>query len=113
MPTGDVLWHIPPLLAMHLVFGYLGHPRFDPSSPGFIALSVMQLMIMGALVTVVFVTLRPLENNPLPLWDGGFVEGRAAAAWRSACCCASRGRWSPAAGWPAGLSASALQACRP
>jgi hypothetical protein len=25
------LWHIPPLLAMHLVFDYLGHPRFDPS----------------------------------------------------------------------------------
>jgi multisubunit Na+/H+ antiporter MnhC subunit len=32
------LWHIPPLLAMHLVFDYIGFPRFDPSSPGFIAL---------------------------------------------------------------------------
>jgi hypothetical protein len=76
------LWHIPPLLAMHLVFDYLGHPRFDPSSPGFVVLSVVQLMIMGALVAVVFVTLRPLENNPLPLWDGGFVSrpgGRSAA----------------------------------
>ena len=67
------LWHIPPLLAMHLVFDYLGYPRFDPSSPGFIALSVMQLLIMGVLVALVFVTLRPLENNPLPLWDGGLV----------------------------------------
>ena len=76
------LWHIPPLLAMHLVFDYLGHPRFDPSSPGFVVLSVVQLMIMGALVAVVFVTLRPLENKPLPLWDGGFVSrqgGRSAA----------------------------------
>ena len=67
------LWHIPPLLAMHLVFDDLGYPRFDPSSPGFIALSVVQLLIMGVLVALVFVTLRPLENNPLPLWDGGLV----------------------------------------
>jgi Acyltransferase family len=67
------LWHIPPLLAMHLVFDYLDHSRFDPNSPGFIAVSVVQLLIMGVLVAVVFVTLRPLENNPLPLWDGGFV----------------------------------------
>jgi hypothetical protein len=76
------LWHIPPLLAMHLVFDYLDHPRFDPSSPGFVVLSVIQLMIMGTLVAVVFVTLRPLENNPLPLWDGGSVSrpgGRSAA----------------------------------
>jgi hypothetical protein len=69
------LWHIPPLLAMHLVFDYLGHPRFDPAAPGFIALSVVQLMIMGLLVALIFVTLRPLENNVLPLWDGGFVAG--------------------------------------
>jgi hypothetical protein len=68
------LWHIPPLLAMHLVFDYLGYPRFDPSSSGFIVLSVVQLLIMGALVAVVFVVLRPLENNPLPPWDSGFVS---------------------------------------
>lgn len=70
------LWHLPPLLAMHLVFDYLGYPRFDPSAPGFIALSVVQLLIMGAVVALAFVTLRPLENNPLPLWDGGFVPQR-------------------------------------
>ena len=34
------LWHIPPLLRMHLVFDYLGHPRYDPTAPGFIVLSV-------------------------------------------------------------------------
>jgi len=67
------LWHIPPLLAMHLVFDYLGYPRFDPTAPGFIALSVVQLVIMCVLVGLLFVTLRPLENKPLPLWDGGFV----------------------------------------
>jgi hypothetical protein len=67
------LWHIPPLLAMHLVFDYLGHPRFDPTSPRFLALSAVQLLIMGALVTLVFVALRPLENRPVPLWDGGYV----------------------------------------
>jgi hypothetical protein len=58
---------------MHLVFDYLGLPRYDPTAPGFIALSVVQLVIMVALVAIVFVVLRPLENNPLPLWDGGFV----------------------------------------
>jgi hypothetical protein len=67
------LWHIPPLLAMHLVFDYLGYPRFDPGSPGFIALSIVQLLIMALLVGLVFITLRPLENNPLPIWEGGFV----------------------------------------
>ncbi len=75
------LWHIPALLAMHLVFDYLGHPRYDASAAGFIALSILQLLIMVVLVATVFVLLRPLENNPLPLWDGGYV---AAPGWRSA-----------------------------
>jgi hypothetical protein len=67
------LWHMPPLLAMHLVFDYLGMPRFDPSAPGFVVLSLVQLAIMAALVGLAFLTLRPLENNPLPRWDGGLV----------------------------------------
>ena len=67
------LWHIPALLFMHLVFDYLGYPRYDPTAPGFIVLSVVQLVIMAILVAAVFVVLRPLENNPLPLWDGGYV----------------------------------------
>lgn len=67
------LWHIPALLFMHLVFDYLGYPRYDASTPGFVALSVLQLAVMAALVAAMFVFLRPLENNPLPLWDGGFV----------------------------------------
>jgi hypothetical protein len=75
------LWHIPPLLAMHLAFDYLGYPRYDPGTPGFIVLSVVQLVIMALLVGLAFVALRPLENNPLPLWDGGFVVRRG---WRSA-----------------------------
>ena len=75
------LWHIPALLFMHLVFDYLGYPRYDPTAPGFIALSVVQLVIMAILVAAVFVVLRPLENNPLPLWDGGYV---AATGSRSA-----------------------------
>ena len=82
------LWHIPPLLAMHLVFDYLGYPRFDLSPPGFIALSVVQLLIMGVLVALVFVTLRRLENNPLPLWDGGLVArpgGRSLAVGALLC----------------------------
>jgi hypothetical protein len=68
------LWHIPALLFMHLVFDYLGYPRFDAGAAGFfIALSILQLIVMAVLVTTAFVALRPLENNPLPLWDAGYV----------------------------------------
>ena len=66
------LWHIPVLLAVHLVFDYLGLPRF-PGEPHFVVLSVVQLTLVAALVFAAFVTLRPLENEPLPLWDGGTV----------------------------------------
>lgn len=69
------LWHMPALLLMHLAFAYLGYPRFDPAAPGFVALSALQVLIMAGLVALLFVTLRPLENDPLPGWDGGFVEG--------------------------------------
>ncbi|PRC44746.1 acyltransferase, partial [Mycobacterium sp. ITM-2017-0098] len=67
------LWHIPLLLGMHLVFDYLGHPRFDAGAPNFIALSVLQTVVMTVAVAAAFVALRPLENDPLPFWDGGFV----------------------------------------
>jgi Acyltransferase family len=67
------LWHIPALLFMHLVFDYLGRPRYDAGAPGFVVLSVLQVAVMAILVAVAFVFLRPLENNPLPLWDGGHV----------------------------------------
>ena len=53
----------------------VGHPRYDPGAPGFILLSAIALLIMAAAVAVLFVALRPLENTPLPLWDGGFVKG--------------------------------------
>lgn len=69
------LWHIPLLLGMHLVFDYLGSPRF-PGAPHFVALSVLQTMVMVAVVGAAFVVLRPLENDPLPFWDGGVVAQR-------------------------------------
>jgi fucose 4-O-acetylase-like acetyltransferase len=74
------LWHIPVLLAVHLVFDYVGLPRF-PGEPHFVVLSVVQLALVAALVFAAFVALRPLENQPLPLWDGGTV---AAPGSRSA-----------------------------
>lgn len=67
------LWHMPLLLGLHLVFDYLGADRYDPSAPGFVALSLLQLALMAGLVAIAFTVLRPLENNPLPLWDGGVV----------------------------------------
>jgi Acyltransferase family len=67
------LWHIPLLLGMHLAFDSLGYPRFDPGAPNFIALSVLQMLVMTVAVSAAFVVLRPLENDPLPFWDGGFV----------------------------------------
>ncbi|WP_051288798.1 acyltransferase [Mycobacterium sp. URHD0025] len=68
------LWHMPLLLGLHLVFDYLGLDRYDPGAPGFVALSVLQLALMAGVVAIVFIALRPLENNPLPLWDGGAVS---------------------------------------
>lgn len=68
------LWHMPLLLAMHLVFDYLGLDRYDPTVPGFVTLSIVQLVLMAGLVGLAFVALRPLENSPLPLWDGGSVS---------------------------------------
>lgn len=63
------LWHMPALLGLHLVFDYLGYPRY-PGQPQFVAISAAQLLIMVAVVGILFLTLRPLENNPLPGWDG-------------------------------------------
>ncbi|WP_322857573.1 acyltransferase family protein [Mycobacterium shigaense] len=63
------LWHMPALLALHLVFDYLGHPRY-PGQPDFLDLSIAQLLVMVFAVPVLFVALRPLENNPLAGWDG-------------------------------------------
>jgi len=63
------LWHMPALLGIHLLFDTTGHPRY-PGQPDFLAISVAQLLLMVGLVAVLFVALRPLENNPLPGWDG-------------------------------------------
>jgi hypothetical protein len=67
------LWHLPALLGMHLVFDAVGTARYDARVPGFIALSIVQLVLMMVIVGALFVALRPLENNPLPGWDGGFI----------------------------------------
>lgn len=67
------LWHMPALLGMHLVFDFLGFPRYNTAAPNFVVLSVLQVMTMAVLVTGLFLALRPLENNPLPGWDGGYV----------------------------------------
>ncbi|MBO0679544.1 acyltransferase [Mycolicibacterium sp. S2-37] len=69
------LWHMPVLLGMHLTFDYLGFPRFDPGATDFVVLSIVQVLVMVALVGAAFIALRPLENSPLPYWDGGAVAG--------------------------------------
>lgn len=72
------LWHMPALLATHLAFAYLGLARFDPAAPDFVTISVAQVIVMAVLVAAAFTLLRPLENDPLPLWDGGTVTGPGA-----------------------------------
>ncbi|WP_418003219.1 acyltransferase family protein [Mycobacterium sp. PDNC021] len=74
------LWHMPALLGMHLAFDLAGLPRY-PGQPHFLVLSVYQVALMAVLVAGLFLLLRPLENNPLPLWDGGRVSE---TGWRSA-----------------------------
>jgi fucose 4-O-acetylase-like acetyltransferase len=63
------LWHIPALLGIHLLFDELGAPRY-PGQPHFAAISIAQVLLMGLVVTTLLLALRPLENNPLPGWDG-------------------------------------------
>lgn len=63
------LWHMPILLLMHLVFDHLGLPRY-PGQPNMVVLSVIQTAIMILAMSAAFLALRPLENNPLPGWDG-------------------------------------------
>ncbi|WP_264916298.1 acyltransferase, partial [Mycobacterium kiyosense] len=62
------LWHMPVLLFMHLLFDYSGNPRY-PSQQHFVTVSIAQVLIMTTVMAVLFVALRPLENNPLPGWD--------------------------------------------
>ncbi|OBF99830.1 acyltransferase [Mycobacterium sp. 852014-52450_SCH5900713] len=70
------LWHMPVLLGVHLVFDCLGCPRY-PGSRDFLAVSLAQLLVVAVAVAVLFVALRPLENNPLSGWDGApTVTGR-------------------------------------
>ena len=84
------LWHMPALLGVHLVFDYLGWYRF-PGQPHLLGLSIVQLLMMAALVGALFVVLRPLENAPLRGWDGGRVAapGVRSAAVGVALCIAS------------------------
>jgi hypothetical protein len=63
------LWHIPALLGIHLLFDELGAPRY-PGQPHFATVSAAQVLLMGLVVAALFLALRPLENNPLPGWDG-------------------------------------------
>ena len=93
------LWHIPALLGVHLAFDLLGLPRY-PGQPHFVALSIAQLALMVVLVAALFVALRPLENNPLPYWDGGTVDGpgpRSAAV--GALLCVAGATTLAAVGW--------------
>jgi hypothetical protein len=66
------LWHMPLLLGMHLAFDHIDLPR-NPGQPHLVLLSVVQVAIMTVAMSATFVALRPLENTPLPLWDGGVV----------------------------------------
>ncbi|CAJ1580592.1 acyltransferase [[Mycobacterium] wendilense] len=63
------LWHMPALLLTHLAFCYLGLYRY-PGEPNFFWLSAFQLALVLAVVMVLFLVLRPLENAPLRGWDG-------------------------------------------
>lgn len=75
------LWHIPVLLAVHLVFDQLGWARY-PGLPHFVVVSAAQLILMAAVMALLFVVLRPLENTALPGWDAPIcaAPGRGTAA---------------------------------
>jgi hypothetical protein len=71
------LWHIPALLGIHLLFDEIGMPRY-PGQPGFAVVSVAQLLLMTGVVAILFLVLRPLENRPLPGWDGAAMVNSVA-----------------------------------
>ena len=62
------LWHMPALLGMHLMLDELGWYRY-PGQPNLLAHSAIQLLLMVAIVGLLFLALRRLENNPQPGWD--------------------------------------------
>jgi len=101
------LWHLPALLGVHLVFDYLGLARW-PGQPHFFALGLAQLAVMAVLVSALFLVLRPLENRPLPLWDGGGVakSGLRSAAVGGLLCTAGAATLA-SAGW--GLKDQGIQ----
>jgi hypothetical protein len=74
------LWHMPALLGVHLIFDFLGYPRY-PGQPHFLVITALQLLLMIAVVAVLFMALRPLENNPLSGWDGAPA---ITSVWRGA-----------------------------
>jgi hypothetical protein len=41
-------------------------------------LGITQMVLVALVVAATFVMLRPLENDPLPLWDGGYVAAPGA-----------------------------------
>ena len=94
------LWHIPALLFMHLVFDYLGHPRYDAGAPGFIALSILQLIIMAVLVAGRSSRCARWRTTRFRCGTAGTWPRRVPAVRRSAPCCAWRAlrRWLRSAG---------------
>lgn len=84
------LEHMPVLLGVHLLFDALRHPRY-PGQAHFVLISVAQLLIVVAMVALLFVTLRPLENNPLSGWDG--APAITSAVGRGGRDAASLSRW--------------------
>ncbi|WP_099023980.1 acyltransferase family protein [Mycolicibacterium palauense] len=80
------LWHMPALLMMHLAFDHLGLPRY-PGAPHLLGISVLQLAIMVVAVGLLFVGLRPLENSPLPGWDGATAPTGARSVVTGALLC--------------------------
>ncbi len=86
------LWHMPVLLGVHLLFDGLGRPRY-PGQPHFLLISVMQLLIVVAVVAVLFLTLRPLENRTTrcPAGTARPRSSRCGGSPPSGRCCAWRG----------------------
>lgn len=93
------LWHMPALLLTHLAFCYLGLYRY-PGEPNFFWLSAFQLALVLAVVMVLFLVLRPLENAPLRGWDGAapLAPGARSVAVGVLLCLAARRSWRPSSG---------------
>jgi hypothetical protein len=64
------LWHIPAIAVAMFSLHAVGLDAYDVHAPGFWGLLALRALVFTVVMAVTFRLLSPLENRPLPWWDG-------------------------------------------